>query len=956
MLYPRGIALYYIVVMLLKKIRRWALVSAAVFVSAYGVLLATPSVVSADGRDGSFIEQSANGKVLDHQLYYYMISCFRGTGIDEVTTDEVNEWRWFWGSDNSRYRGGMYENNYVSCSDGKYLGEAFGRFGFTDPLDTYCSLDFAYNSSTGGLGKNVNGGNTKEACKNGAGVDGFDGSDGSGEKDFQGDSVDKLLATSTKFNEAKGALAKYAEYIRYYRTFMRACDVSLTQPYTEGAGKGDKAYQVRVVNQNGDTEDWLGAGGKSSNMSVTLVSTTGSQPKNITCGELVEGIRALAGDYSEYLGSFDATDPPVDAGGGNNGADAPVCSAGALGWVLCPLSEAMVGAIGSIAEFLEPFLIFDPLTTSDQGKAIKAIWGSLLGIANAGLIIAFLIIVFSQATSVGLSNYGIKKLLPRVIAAAILMNLSFYICAIAVDLSNILGVSVKSIIDSGIDQVAAAANNPDLRASAGAGEKFATITGGVLVAGIAVGTGAIFLLIPLLMSALMAILTAFLILAARQVLITLLIIVAPLAILAWILPNTEGWFTKWRKLFTILLLMFPMIMAIFYGAILVSSVILASAGSGSARAADGFTIQILAFIVLFVPLFALPFVIKSVGGILERFGAIVNNKEKGLVDRSRKKAEELKGRSPYQQFKPVRKQAREDLRRQRTAKRLARAYNPNEKSSLIDNYRRTQAGGAVELTKIASETEIAQKAKAGASKVATKGVAGLYGISPAAGDMGAQIVAGTVNAANNLPGREMRSVQREALMRSATAQVNKAFEQAVADVEETQKNFSSDRREAIAQGTEPASVESQVASARWVMANGNFAQRQSLYETIGTNSSEQLRQTISTQYFAKGDNKIIGASWGGKLLDGSSGGAAGLRSSTAENIKAQKVTPQAMIHDADATELLLQVGSAASTYGINSAAIDSLRASAVEALNNESTKTTATAGIYKTKIEGIKGL
>ena len=66
--------------------------------------------------------------------------------------------------------------------------------------------------------------------------------------------------------------------------------------------------------------------------------------------------------------------------------------------------------------------------------------------ANIIFIIGFLIIVFSQLTSFGVSNYGIKRLLPKIIIAAILVNVSFYICAIAVDLSNILGNSLRGIL------------------------------------------------------------------------------------------------------------------------------------------------------------------------------------------------------------------------------------------------------------------------------------------------------------------------------------------------------------------------------------------------------------------------------------------------------------------------------------------------------------------------------
>ena len=53
--------------------------------------------------------------------------------------------------------------------------------------------------------------------------------------------------------------------------------------------------------------------------------------------------------------------------------------------------------------------------------------------------------IYSHITSFGISNYGIKKILPRLIIVAILVNISFYICAIAIDLSNIAGQAIQDM-------------------------------------------------------------------------------------------------------------------------------------------------------------------------------------------------------------------------------------------------------------------------------------------------------------------------------------------------------------------------------------------------------------------------------------------------------------------------------------------------------------------------------
>ena len=72
---------------------------------------------------------------------------------------------------------------------------------------------------------------------------------------------------------------------------------------------------------------------------------------------------------------------------------------------------------------------------------------------NAVFAVIFLWVIFSQISNVGVSNYGIKKILPRLIIGALLVNLSFYLCQIAVDLSNILGFSLKEALEGAASKV-----------------------------------------------------------------------------------------------------------------------------------------------------------------------------------------------------------------------------------------------------------------------------------------------------------------------------------------------------------------------------------------------------------------------------------------------------------------------------------------------------------------------
>src|SRR5581483_11536672 len=77
---------------------------------------------------------------------------------------------------------------------------------------------------------------------------------------------------------------------------------------------------------------------------------------------------------------------------------------------------------------------------------------------------------------------------------------------------------------------------------------------------LAAGTAAFIISIPTLalmaLYVVMALLTAFVVLIFRKLLIILLVILAPVALIAWIMPGTEKYWDLWKNNFSKLLLMF----------------------------------------------------------------------------------------------------------------------------------------------------------------------------------------------------------------------------------------------------------------------------------------------------------------------------------------------------------------------------------------------------------------
>ena len=301
---------------------------------------------------------------------------------------------------------------------------------------------------------------------------------------------------------------------------------------------------------------------------------------------------------------------------------------GGLGWLICPVMTFVANindaAYGAISGFLD---IKPAILSSGDNSGAKQGWDFFRNIANAIFAVIFLWIIFSQISNVGVSNYGIKKILPRLIIGALLVNLSYYLCQIFVDLSNILGHTLKDALESGAGEIGTTSE------AAGWGSAIAaTIVG---VGGVA-AFAALAIGIPTLAAGFLAIMTVFIILVVRQAGIILLISMSPIAFAAWLLPNTEDLFKKWLKMFRGLLLVFPII-SLLYGAGKLAGAVLASSATVDPNNPDE-TLHLVALAAATMPLIATPFVLQnslsslgSIGAKIGKLSSAANGNLKNAV-------------------------------------------------------------------------------------------------------------------------------------------------------------------------------------------------------------------------------------------------------------------------------------------------------------------------------------
>ena len=327
-----------------------------------------------------------------------------------------------------------------------------------------------------------------------------------------------------------------------------------------------------------------------------------------------------------------------DPSGSDNDTVKATCTnslGSSLGWAICGIADLVSEAIQTIYEsVIEPSLsVKTSLFYDSNGNrtATFTAWGAFRDLANVVFVIYLLVVIFSQLTGIGIDNYGIKKTLPKLIVAAVMVNLSYFICQLAVDISNILGSNLYNYLSSlGADNVAEYAGSFGWEAAAsigitatvagaiGAGLFFA-IKGGLLT--ITLGT-----FIPIftaLIGALVGVLFMFFLLGLRQALVVMLVVLSPLAFVCYIFPNTKNIFDKWKNLGFGMLLLYPICSLAIGGGRLASNILI-----GSRAAADNFFVLITAIIAEIGPFFLVPSLTKgafkatgAIGGRLMGWGA-----------------------------------------------------------------------------------------------------------------------------------------------------------------------------------------------------------------------------------------------------------------------------------------------------------------------------------------------
>lgn len=446
-----------------------------------------------------------------------------------------------------------------------------------------------------------------------------------------GDKIDDIISKKL-FSGSGVTLEEAGWYVIYFNTFFNSCTPTEDSTLT----KDDNTSYINVnILENGAKVGKNYAGSPKSELkSIRTDLGTGTEVK-MTCADIASNMNKYIDAYISYMKDHSdetgVTPENVSSTTSDSITDSKTtCAVDGVGWIVCPVMTFLANITDQAFSMLaNNFLKTDTkLIGTGSDSATYNAWKIMRDIANVAFVIAFLVIIFSQLSSIGLDNYGIKKLLPKIIIAAILVNVSYIICQIAVDISNILGFSLKSLFD-GLGSYMQTPETADDKSVSILGST--ALIGGILIGGVSL---ALAISVPVLISAFFALIVIVIILLARTALIVLLIVISPLAFVAYLLPNTEEYFTKWRKTFTALLLVFPIISVVFGASGLAATVIKATAENDLTK--------VMALGVAIIPLFIVPGLLKKAIDSAGNIGAKIS----GMGDSLGKKASD----SPFVQY------------------------------------------------------------------------------------------------------------------------------------------------------------------------------------------------------------------------------------------------------------------------------------------------------------------
>ncbi len=593
---------------------------------------------------------SMNTQVQTYLFGNWLQACFVQSS-QVLTLDKINSYEWF--AKGNKSLGVVAVNgtqgSSASCDDTNLVRAAANALSLGQPYDVLCELGYMTYAVSASDIKPCKGIPISSMPQTGGALVPNDG------RSAANNNYERLSITSYRiftpfWGEANApAFTDAMKYWLFYKTAIIGCNLVEVPAGTADPLGAIKTLQV-VDGKGAVTTKSYKPEGKAWADNIDTYVKAGNDPSGAfddvapTCKDLVDwanqsqnvqGYRAWAKEHPELAASDTVSLAQNPSGAGGPAGDGCPLQPGTMRWLGCAVFGALKEVADKLAITLSGFLytptsIFDDKVAQDASRTFRNFGMGLL-------LLVGLVMVIAQASGSELFDaYTIRKTLPRLGIAVVGMALAWPILRFVVSLTNDLGGSIYAIFMQIVGETGARG------APVGAGSGLVAVLGGLVG-----GTGFLIYLgflgvmgtLSLLGTIVMALLLGLFVLSIRQLVVLMCIIMAPLAIAAYVLPGTQKLWKFWKNTFLTTLFMYPLIMG-FIGAGAAMSYLLGGTKTGTEQG----SMQLLAIIVYFAPYFMLPFSFKLAGGLMGTIFSLTNDKSRGLFDRARKYRKETSER------------------------------------------------------------------------------------------------------------------------------------------------------------------------------------------------------------------------------------------------------------------------------------------------------------------------
>ncbi len=414
-----------------------------------------------------------------------------------------------------------------------------------------------------------------------------------------------------------------------YEVSLKTDTTSITPPVPAGTG----AVPSSPITTTDTRAMWSGTGGNLD--CVTMAAMLHQDPYKSDWLKWMQEHKSAASSVasSTKKPTSEQLNPGEPGGSSGDGTtpeeeDQENCKIDYIGWVICPVVNTLASmSEGARARLVKMLTVDTKSILGDTSEgSVYSYWSKIRDYANILFVIFFLFVIYSQITGYGLDNYGIKRMLPKLIVGVIAVNVSFYICGLLIDLSNVVGSSAFNFIST-----AAVGGMPAGDWNDSDQGWISSIAAGALL--LTVGYFALATVISVLLFVVITAVTTIFLLGVREAIIILCTVISPLAFAAMIMPNTEGLYKKWWNVFKASLMVFPMV-GLVYGASNLAARIL-----GASVEENDFILKSVITLLIFAPLPVVPKLVKSaveiigIGGLVAGAEKWMNKKRGAMTDK-----------------------------------------------------------------------------------------------------------------------------------------------------------------------------------------------------------------------------------------------------------------------------------------------------------------------------------